>query len=81
MDLPYVPISCEAHDRLLALATLKRESDLTVVQPDGGVRQIRGLIVDVYTRSGAEYLELRDGTTIRLDRIRAVNGEPVRPPA
>jgi hypothetical protein len=28
--------------------------------------------VDVFTRGGAEYLQLEDGTEIRLDRLRSV---------
>jgi Rho-binding antiterminator len=79
MDRPYHPISCAVHDRLLALATLRREADLTVAREDGRSEVIRGLIVDVYSRSGAEYLELVDGRTYRLDCILALDGEPVGP--
>jgi len=77
-DRPYYPISCAVHDQLLALATLRKESDLTVAGEDGRSELIRGLIVDVYSRSGAEYLELADGRTYRLDRILALDGDPVR---
>lgn len=79
MDRPYVPISCAVHDELLALATLRRECELTIAPPDGPAVRVRGVIVDVYSRGGAEYLELSDGGTYRLDRIQALNGRPVPP--
>ena len=75
MDQPYLPISCSVHDELLALATLRRECGLTVAGEDGAEEEIRGIIADVYSRGGAEYLELRGGRTIRLDRIRRLNGQ------
>jgi Rho-binding antiterminator len=77
MDTPYHPISCSVHDRLLALATLRRECSLLTTAPDGPPRLLRGVIVDVYSRGGAEYLRLADGTVVRLDRIRALDGLPI----
>ena len=77
MHQPYVPISCAVHDELLALATLQRECELTIALSEGRTERIRGIIADVYTRDGAEYLQLRDGDTFRLDQIRALNGQPI----
>ena len=79
MNRPYVPISCAVHDQLLALATLGKECELTVEESEGSTKLIRGVIVDVYSRAGAEYLQLRDGPTLRLDVIRALAGQPVPP--
>ena len=73
---PYAPISCSGHDQLLAFATLRKECRLTVDAEDG-VKDVSGVIVDVYTRAGAEYLRLRDGSVFRLDRIRALDGRPM----
>jgi Rho-binding antiterminator len=78
-DRPYVPISCSVHDELLALATLRRECELTVEAGEGAAERVHGVIADVYSRGGAEYLELRDGRTFRLDRIVALDGRPVPP--
>lgn len=78
-DQPYQPISCSAHDQLLALATLRQECRLTISADDGGTTDIHGIIEDVYTRAGAEYLRLRDGTIFRLDRIQALDGRPLPP--
>ena len=77
MDAPYVPISCSVHDRLLALATLRRECGLQVAVPGERPRLVVGVIVDVYSGGGAEHLRLADGTVIRLDHIRALDGEPI----
>lgn len=78
MNDPYTPISCNAHDRMVALATLGEECEVAVGDPENPER-IRGVIVDVYTRDGAEYLRLRSGEIYRLDEIREVNGEAVLP--
>jgi Rho-binding antiterminator len=78
MDQPYAPISCAVHDELLALATLRRECGLAVAAEDGTEEEIHGIIADVYSRGGAEYLELRGGRTTRLDRIRRL--KPVGAP-
>ena len=75
----YQPISCSVHDRLLALATLGRECTLLVRMPDDSRRLVRGVIVDVYSRDGAEHLRLADGTVIRLDHIQALDGDPIPP--
>jgi transcriptional antiterminator Rof (Rho-off) len=77
MTEPYRPISCSVHDRLLALATLRRECTLLIAAPGEPPRLIRGLIVDVYSKGGAEHLRLADGVVIRLDHIRALDGEPI----
>ncbi len=74
MDKPYAPIDCSDHDRLLACATLRQNISLTIIVPDGQTDTISGVIEDVYTSKGCEYLRLRDGPTIRLDDIRALEG-------
>lgn len=80
MELPYRPISCAVHDEMLALATMRRECELAVISADGSWQRVRGIIEDVYSRNGAEYLQLRGGETYRLDRIRALDGRPIPPP-
>lgn len=77
MDQPYEPISCSIHDEFLALASLRRSCELTVVLAEGREETVSGVITDVYTREGAEYLQLRDGPTFRLDKVRALNGKPL----
>ncbi len=77
MNKPYQPISCSVHDEFLALASLRRSCELSIALADGQFATVHGVIEDVYTRSGAEYLQLRDGQTFRLDQIVALNGKPL----
>jgi Rho-binding antiterminator len=77
METPYLPISCSVHDQLLALATTREECELVIRSGSDGEQRIRGVIADVYTRAGAEYLQVREGPTVRLDRILSLNGRPV----
>lgn len=75
MDAPmterYEPISCFYHDLLEAVAIKKREVELEFEAQ--GVRQReRGLIADVFSSNGAEYVRLDANTgsrQIRLDQI------------
>lgn len=69
MDTPYVPISCALHDRLLDLATRRQESDFLISHGDDEPDHVHGTIVDVFSRSGAEFLQLEDGRTFRLDTV------------
>lgn len=79
VDRPYTPISCQAHDRLLALATLGRECEIEIGTEEGHAERLRGVIEDVYTRDAAEYLRFRGGRTIRLDQLRSIDGSPIHP--
>jgi Rho-binding antiterminator len=72
MKIPYHPISCEFHDVLETLATVRRPAQIRFRADDGDVHQRRAVITDVYSRDGAEYLVLDSGETLRLDRLIAV---------
>lgn len=76
---PYVPIDCSIHDRLEALATLRRRSVIAHRTRDGGIARVEARIVDVYTRDGAEWIALEGGEVLRLDTLVEVDGEAVRP--
>lgn len=77
MNQSYAPIDCGEHDTLLALATLGRTMRCTVLQGNGQIVELEGVIEDVYTTAGAEYFRLRDGTIVRLDRILMLNDRPM----
>ena len=79
MAEPYVPISCAIHDKLLDLAVRRESADLTIGNDDGKERLVTGVIADVFSREGAEFLRLADGDLIRLDTIARLNGEEVLP--
>ncbi len=71
---PYRPIDCGYHDHLLALATLRRACEVVYSDGEGEPRTTEGRIVDVFSRGGAEFLTLDDGTEVRLDRLVRVAG-------
>lgn len=66
---PYEPVSCNFHDQLEERAVLRRPTTITYRSDDGGKLAVTSVIEDVYTHEGAEYVRLREGTRIRLDRI------------
>ncbi len=68
----YIPVSCDFHDELEALATLRQECELVYRGAAAELLMVRGLIVDVYAANKADYLRLKDGTEIRLDRLVSV---------
>jgi Rho-binding antiterminator len=75
----YEPVDCSLHDRLEELATLRQPCELEFSTESGGRETARGVIRDVYTEGGAEYVRLGDGPTVRLDRIAAVDGRAYEP--
>lgn len=69
----YRPVACDFHDRIEALATLRRHVHISHETDASGADAqalAEGVIVDIFTTSGKEeFLRLDDDTTIRLDRI------------
>lgn len=70
----YVPISCEFHDTLEDLATLRQRTVISYHGDDGAAQERTAVIKDVYARDGAEYIALDSGELVRLDRLIEVNG-------
>lgn len=67
----YAPVSCDYHDQLEEAATLKKEVELEF-DLEGAPQTERGVIADVFTADGAEYVRFVTGAgplEIRLDRI------------
>lgn len=73
--MDYRPISCHDHDRLLDLAT-RRIPVWVRYLLQGQECRLQGLILDVYTRDGAEFLRMDQGEPIRLDALLEVDGRP-----
>lgn len=65
----YVPVDCGFHDELEERAALRRPTVITYRDPAGDTAEVSGVIEDVFSRGGAEYLRLHGGTEIQLDRI------------
>ena len=74
---PYIPVDCIFHDRLLHWATRKEMVEALVAE-NGVEHAVSGIIEDVWTESGAEFLRFAGGPTFRLDLILSVNGHPSR---
>ena len=73
MNQPYRPISCDFHSELELLA-LRRIACTIIFQENQALQTVESPILDLYTRSGEEFLLLSDGKEIRLDRLVSVNG-------
>jgi len=72
---PYLPINCEFHDLLEALATTRKPAQIGFRDADGAVQRRTAAITDVFARDGAEYLSMSTGETLRLDQLVEVDGE------
>jgi Rho-binding antiterminator len=73
----YIPVSCDFHDELEALATLRQDCQIVYRNEADEVVEVNDRIVDVYAANHADYMKLRNGTEIRLDRVVSVNGKTV----
>lgn len=70
----YTPISCAFHDRLEALATVRKPARIRFRDRDGVLHDRDATIRDVTTRDGAEYLAISTGEIVRLDHLVEVDG-------
>ncbi|MEL6274054.1 MAG: hypothetical protein AAFQ37_01645 [Bacteroidota bacterium] len=74
--MAYQPISCDYYDILEALAVRRVSTEVAFFTPNEKLEHLSGVkIVNLYTREKEEFMELDDGTIIRLDRLKSVNGE------
>ena len=67
----YEPVSCDYHDQLEAAAMHKKQVELEF-DLDGVTQTERGVVEDVYTTNGAEFIRFSSGDgplEIRLDHI------------
>jgi Rho-binding antiterminator len=71
---PYIPISCEFHDRLEDLATLHKPTRVRYFDNDGLQQQRDASITDVFARNGEEFISLSSGELVRLDHLVEVDG-------
>lgn len=70
----YVPISCEFHSLLEALATTRKNAEIEYLDAEGKLQTSSEVILDVYAVDKEEYLKLGTGEKLRLDQLVAVNG-------
>lgn len=74
----YCLVDCGFHDQLEALATLRQTCQISYRTATEEIVEVQSQIVDVYAANKADFLQLKDGTEIRLDRLISVNGNPTR---
>ena len=72
--MDYIPINCNFYDELEALATLGKKCDILFLREEARVT-LTGVIKDLYTREGVEYLKMDSGLEIRLDKLVQVDGK------
>lgn len=72
----YIPLNCNLHDHLEALATLRKQCRIVYQQADGRRTETIDIIADVYTRNKEEFVVLGAGEVIRLDALIEVDGLP-----
>lgn len=73
----YILVSCDFHDQLEAIATLRQTCCVVYRTAANSTVAIEGRIVDVYAANHADYVKFADGTVIRLDHILSLNDKPV----
>lgn len=71
----YNLVSCDFHDRIEAMATLRQPCKIVYRNETDERVTAEGLIVDVYAANHADYLKLEDGTEIRMDRVVSIDGQ------
>ena len=74
----YVPINCNTYDELILLIQQKLPVTILSENEDGCQEQHQSIIVDIYTRSKAEFICLEGGKEIRLDYLVEVGGLKIR---
>lgn len=74
MTEKYIPIDCNYYDRLLEVITRRQEALLVYRNLENVPVAISTTFFDIYTKAGEEFLQLTDGTVIRLDKIISLNG-------
>jgi Rho-binding antiterminator len=78
MTEPYQPISCDFHDELETLAVMRRKCAITYRDSSGEPVTVEDCIEDVYARDKEEFLKLKSGSVIRLDRLIEVDGKRLK---
>ena len=77
MQHKYLPIDCGFHDILLDRTTRNSVIELEYLVEEV-VQLKRTTLKDVYSKEGEEFLLLKDGEIVRLDRIKSVDGIPLQ---
>ena len=74
----YKLVGCSFHDELEALATLRQQCKIIYRTEADAIVEVDSQIIDVYAVDRAEFVKLKDGNKIRLDRLISVNGKSIQ---
>lgn len=72
MEDKYKTVSCHFYDELESLAVKKIKSKIIYLENENE-KSIEDIIVDFKTKNKEEFLILKDGIQIRLDKIIKIN--------
>ncbi len=73
MKTTYKPIDCGYHDQLEAAASKKERVHIDYFTRSGESKSTIGIIENIETTGGEEFLYLDTGESIRLDHIAKLN--------
>jgi Rho-binding antiterminator len=76
-ETDYKPIDCGDYDTMEVLAMRRKECVIEFIDEHQQSRSITSKIVDVFAKSGEEFLQLESGQLIRLDHLMVVDNLPV----
>ena len=74
----YIPINCNLHDRLEALATVRKQCQVIYQTSEGEIIETLDILADIYTENKEEFVKLGSGNIIRLDALLEVDGQSYR---
>lgn len=74
IEKKYVPISCDFYDEIELLALRGSQCTIVFRASDDTSLTLDGIIHNVYSKNKEEFLDMKGGEKIRLDRLISING-------
>ncbi|WP_016776574.1 hypothetical protein [Anaerophaga thermohalophila] len=72
----YLPVDPDFNDIIEELAKNKGELNVFFFLPENTLEQAKGEYKGIYKSEEGEFLTLKNGEQVRLDRIITINGKP-----
>jgi Rho-binding antiterminator len=72
MNGSYKPVNCSFYDQLEAFGVQKKKVHITYRGEQGVKEELNGIIQTFFIQNKAEYLQMENGFTLRLDYITSV---------
>lgn len=74
MNKPYQPIACQLYDQLEILAMHQRQCEIVFHDAEFNQQILQDTIIEMKIIEKQEFVILKSGQNIRLDRLLLVNG-------